>query len=521
MHTSISLDLIARSRQRNLSSGVVPGNAVYDLVSRVQWDAVQCFFSQPIFRRSWVIQEIVLSRKITICYGTMRILLSRVHDCALALSESYLRPANSILGDIGRNREDSKAFSDSLRQLLKLSRLKVTWDQGGIVPFIDILRQFRSAQATDSRDKVYSFLSLASEEYRRSIIPDYSSSNSVIDVYEHVARCALHLHDLERLLPNAGISRRNPSLASWVPDWSYEPREVINGSLFSCSGTWKHGGAHVSPFSSQNRAKLVIYGAVVDTISSTGPHWTPNGECDLPDLRLAKASGNVPVAFFLTDSFIYLAHMAIDKCGRYPNGDSLSAAIWQKLTCGIVGERRASPSDETHYDAFLECLEKDWRSLRSALPPDIEGSRVQQEETDLNARLEDLHLAFGLGPGTNSSIRPRSNKESYRSLLEERTLPFFQGLVRYQAGRRTCVTEKFYFAAVPDEAEEGDLITLFPGHALPYVLRRVQGPDADSNQFRLVGHCYVHGIMDGELVETNPAGRTAISGADTLRLALV
>jgi hypothetical protein len=526
MGTIVSLDLLARSRQQNLSSGVVPRNTMYDLVSRVQWDAIHRFFSQPIFRRSWVIQEIILSREMTICYGTTRILLSRMHDCALALSESYIRPVNSILGDIGGNRENSTAFNDGIRQLLNLSRVKTTWDQGGIVPFIDLLRQFRSAQVTDPRDKVYSLLSLATEEYRRSVLPDYSPSNRAVDVYEHIARCALHLNDLYSLLPNAGISRKNLSLASWVPDWSYEPREVINGSLFSCSGSWTHSNAYVSPFSHHNRSKLVIYGAIIDTISSTGPRWTPNSEWELPEVLIAKTSGNLPVAFFLTDSFIRIAHMAMDKCGRYPNGDSTSTAIWQTLTCGMVrGERRASPSDEIHYDAFLECLKNNWTPKRSATSPDIEDSQVDQEESDLNVRLENLSLQFGLGttlnPGPNDSNPPGSGIENERSLLEKRALPFVQGLVRYQAGRRTCVTEKFYFGAVPDEAKKGDLIAIFHGHKLPYVIRRVQGPDADPNQFRLVGHCYVHGIMDGELMEKNQAGSTVISGAEALNLALV
>jgi hypothetical protein len=518
MSTMASLELIVDARQHNPSSGVVPRNTAYDPVGRVQWDTIRGFFSQQIFRRSWVIQEIILSRHITIYYGMMRFSLHRIHDCALALLESYVRPVNSILGDAGGNREDSEKFSSSLRQILNLSRLKAIWDQGGIVPFIDILRQFRSAQATDPRDKVYSFLSLATEQYRRSVLPDYSSSNTALDVYEHVARCALQLSDLEILLPNAGISRKNPSLASWVPDWSYEPREVINGSLFSCAGARSRSIAYVLPVDSQGRTKLVISGAIVDTISGACPRWTPNSECELPDIPLANAAGAVPVAFFLADTFISLAHASMDRSGKYPNGESVSAAIWQTLICGTIRERRALPSDKTSYDAFLECLEIEYRS---ASFPDIEGSRVEQGETDLNVRLENISFAFGLGPlnlGTGDPNQARRNRDNHRSLTQERALPFIQELVRYQAGRRICLTRKLYFAAVPDEARNGDLIAIFSGHALPYVVRRVQGPDADPNRFRLVGHCYVHGIMDGELIE--PDG-ISISGADTLQFSLV
>lgn len=39
---------------------------------------------------------------------------------------------------------------------------------------------------------------------------------------------------------------------------------------------------------------------------------------------------------------------------------------------------------------------------------------------------------------------------------------------------------------------EGDCITVLTGGRTPFLLRPVGG------QYRLVGHCYVHGIMDGE-----------------------
>lgn len=119
----VSMDPIAQARHGNRSVGTV------------DWEAVKRFVSQPLFRRCWVIQEIILSRDITFCYGTMRILMSRIHDCTLALLENHVRPVNSILGDTYvAGQESSETFNNSLRQLLNLSRLKVTWDRGGSFP---------------------------------------------------------------------------------------------------------------------------------------------------------------------------------------------------------------------------------------------------------------------------------------------------------------------------------------------------------------------------------------------------
>ena len=68
----------------------------------------------------------------------------------------------------------------------------------------------------------------------------------------------------------------------------------------------------------------------------------------------------------------------------------------------------------------------------------------------------------------------------------------------------------------PGEAAEGDIICVFFGHAQSYVLRRMKGSSAGSSGYWLVGHCFVEGIMDGELMETALTGQTAIPGLETV-----
>jgi hypothetical protein len=54
-------------------------------------------------------------------------------------------------------------------------------------------------------------------------------------------------------------------------------------------------------------------------------------------------------------------------------------------------------------------------------------------------------------------------------------------------------TTKGYMGWIPDEARQDDLIgLLFGGHA-PFVLRPIQ-----DGTYRMLGACYVHGIMRGE-----------------------
>jgi hypothetical protein len=55
-------------------------------------------------------------------------------------------------------------------------------------------------------------------------------------------------------------------------------------------------------------------------------------------------------------------------------------------------------------------------------------------------------------------------------------------------------------ALVPRGATEGDLVTMFSGIEVPYLLRKIPEPST-RQQFQFVGECYVHGIMDGEVLE--------------------
>jgi hypothetical protein len=53
-----------------------------------------------------------------------------------------------------------------------------------------------------------------------------------------------------------------------------------------------------------------------------------------------------------------------------------------------------------------------------------------------------------------------------------------------------------YVSLAPPKAELGDLLCIIFGSSVPVVLRR------NGRSFNFVGECYVHGMMNGEAVET-------------------
>ncbi|KAH8890228.1 HET-domain-containing protein [Thozetella sp. PMI_491] len=61
-------------------------------------------------------------------------------------------------------------------------------------------------------------------------------------------------------------------------------------------------------------------------------------------------------------------------------------------------------------------------------------------------------------------------------------------------GRKMFRTEKGYIGTAPVTIQDGDLICVLKGGQTPYALRR------EEEGYRFIGACYVHGVMDGEVM---------------------
>jgi len=62
-------------------------------------------------------------------------------------------------------------------------------------------------------------------------------------------------------------------------------------------------------------------------------------------------------------------------------------------------------------------------------------------------------------------------------------------------GKKFCATTKGYLGWVPPSAEPGDIVCIFFGSKVPFLLQT-----GGSGFYKLIGECYIHGIMEGEAV---------------------
>ena len=84
--------------------------------------------------------------------------------------------------------------------------------------------------------------------------------------------------------------------------------------------------------------------------------------------------------------------------------------------------------------------------------------------------------------------------EEEEATLRRDSWPFEVALQEAHKGRRFCLTGNKYMCTAPYNAERGDVVVLLEGFRTPFVFRQ------EGDYWRVVGDCYVHGTMDGELI---------------------
>lgn len=68
---------------------------------------------------------------------------------------------------------------------------------------------------------------------------------------------------------------------------------------------------------------------------------------------------------------------------------------------------------------------------------------------------------------------------------------------RVNLGMRLVTTERGHVGMALETVERTDVVAVLLGCSTPMVLRQVQG-DAGHLKWKVVGECYLHGIMNGE-----------------------
>ena len=134
----------------------------------------------------------------------------------------------------------------------------------------------------------------------------------------------------------------------------------------------------------------------------------------------------------------------------------------------------------SHRDLFLSYIALK-RALESSLAPDI-----------MKMRSSGFHVShqFKAFADESTTIEEQNCLRGCHNYINA-----LQGVLQ---GWRFIVTKSGYVGVASNQPIKGDKVVLFSGGAVPFVLRKGSRKSGGHDLYRLVGECYIHGIMGGE-----------------------
>ena len=410
------------------------------------WKALALLLCRPWFRRVWVIQEFALAQNISMVYDNTIISWQDLYWTVRWLHSQGMFAHMASLGDLFPNgRRVALTASVNFFNMVNI--------RNGILlqkpkPFSKCLRHARDFEATDPRDKAYGLLGLVPcvDDFDFKVI--YSDEETLENVYVRLAQALVKSGDAYNVLLSAGSKTSLLDLPSWVPDWSCDQKQA-QFSLLRDEGRksiYHAGGAEkLSATVLQNSRELAVRGSLFDNV------------------------------LFLSDTY----HSSPPKKGE----GMKSVMHWEARSRTLTSNLSSYPTGEPIHDVYRRVLVANKDNLDNEASP----SYVENYERMLRMfQIEEQTRSFA--EGKPSFDFDEEELMSVSKSLMEYAIPMSACI----GERRLCVTRKGYIGLVPDNATEGDVICIFPGAEVPFVLRK------HDDYHELLGDCYVHGIMTGE-----------------------
>ncbi|KAI3544569.1 hypothetical protein CABS01_01992 [Colletotrichum abscissum] len=529
---------------------------------RETWNKLVRFWVTDWYFRTWILQEVILAPKVVVLYGTAAISLeaitdfwdlARIHGLPRPLRIGmyaevfsmimHLSPVSSfkLLRDRRQGFETSQTVDDSEN----VEDEPV--ESGSPLNLLELLCLTRNNLATDARDKVYGLLGLTDDPVAQSIVPDYSSNNTPDRVFTEVARLMIEAGRGIDLLHHAGINQGVPNLPSWVPDWTVQSRSTLSTQLYHCM---PNTSPMISISAPGEAPRLTLRGMILDRVNFVGPSWKyyTHNQTDhmfnifesAPDLEIPAFNDEDSRNFILTFATIATQD---DLKERYID-EALDDALVRTLAMDRSwrGER-IGPRDKEEKagteDAKFVVTGKEGNN----------SPELVSTSKEFFAGVDAFRRFYAQGPNEENDEHAPGIRVHQTAIfkwlldfdvgveadLQKRMVPFTVPFQEAQRGRRfamigtrddknaediakdavileenpsravykTKSLDHHYMGTVPWNAQVEDYVVLLEGLRTPFVLRRILNDieSGSADEFQIIGDCYVHGIMDGELLK--------------------
>lgn len=406
-----------------------------------RWKSLATLLIHVWFTRAWVIQEVGLAKDPRVLYGVVEF----SYRDLMKLAVWIVRCAPSL---------EAKAGVSIYSIHTDWPDWSPDWQKTSTYPnedFLDLLNHCRWLGCTDPRDRVYAYLGhpLAHAYSDRKLIVEPDYTKSVKEVYLDLAIQLIRKHQYR---PLSSVEHDQQTLwdgfPSWVPFWS--DVEWVSNSFGVFTEFYYQASAGAEPQLpvTDSERNLIVQGMVVDTVRNC--YRFTNADMASPTEFASKKSS--PESYgVLKDVW---AAVRDEKASAYPN-DQIIEVFSLTLCAGLSSYQSAEDNIEQH------------RQDRAAYFR-LAGPAIGCED-----------LASMQGTTTEGDA--------------ER---YWVDMKLNIDGRSFIVTNKGRYGLGPCIVKPRDLICVFFGAKVLYILR---GADtAEPNVYKLVGECYVHGLMRGE-----------------------
>jgi heterokaryon incompatibility protein (HET) len=502
---------------------------------------MEAFGSIPWFYRVWIIQEFVLStkcqfqigqRKMSVLAFTLVAFLAVFHleNPTDGFSPSWLR--ESVRLDLLPSLEWQWILL-SFRWLHKdrewpLSELLVhSYCSGPARP------ESLHLHASERRDYIYGLTGLVPKSLEKTgLMIDYTMSWQ--EVFIDTAYRILRGGDFTLFSLCQGQHKLSTSeIPSWVPIFHkriMQPNmrakfiqndRILGNTLYSASGSTSIKCELVS--NPQKNPILKIQGVIVDIISRVQPEHLRHNVEPFRGPHIQQHRHTLYGSFFLEMTDLFKESLKLKP--RVYSRSVIKDALWRLPTWDCEYAGNSSPyamqrtdEDNRHRSKRLVNLSRSVQAYMTAKDLVAESSSpkstFQTQFNRLKSQKQRLTACYQFWKLQHKSRREVLNSlsETYRYWLRENPDPLdemtktansemFLHMLMFEAGTacRLLLTEKRGYVGIgPGGAELGDIVCIFYGAKVPYILRK-----RPEGGYVYIGEAYIHEGMDGQLMTTD------------------
>ncbi|SCO36508.1 related to heterokaryon incompatibility protein (het-6OR allele) [Fusarium fujikuroi] len=452
------------------------------------WKALAKLWGRPWFRHVWVIQEFVLSPDVRIFCGEWEVSWSVFY---VATIDAYMTSSFSVVPDIPNAFSDAatRMGTEAMHMMCEYRRsalLKTLLPSDGNstrlltinldtmvfeeqewfnlermtdqklrlwvdVPLLELLALCDRSKATRARDHLFAVLGLSSANDDDLFRADYSCTFD--EIVRRFGKAFVQRGQCMDLLYRARLNIQSSRFPSWIPDWTtkfafmgdeidYSSLGMHSNGLYAASGyTQCESWVSVDP----KDDCLGVRGRFIDKLSWVGGDHVKHGPIH-------------GLIYRLQQSYDIITELE-EASDYYWTGEPLRDVCWRMLVSNKT--RRFSPVSSDFGNRLLS----KWHAM----------------------------------PALCKSLLSLSADEARERLIEIIGLSCYEALYSCYTVYQIAKTENGMIGLVPLLAEAGDQIYVLNGGVVPFVLRKGK---RHRNGRRLVGECYIHGIMNGEAIQS-------------------